>query len=297
MVYSMTGFATRTLLLSTKDGNKSNVTISLKTLNSRFFEVNCRLPYTLSHLETKLTKLFKEKLSRGNISCTIHMSNPNIFSGGIEPELGTVKGYVQAIDRIKKETGIQQDITLQQIITLPNIFYVEEKELDAASLEPIMTTINSLITAVLNERHKEGLELAEDIKQRIAVMAQEMANIEKASATLIETHKEKVNQAVQALQGDESTMADARKNALFSMLDKIDIHEEITRFKSHLHNLLDQLNSHTNEKGKRLDFTLQELSREINTISAKCSDAAIGTHAINIKVEIEKMREQVQNIV
>jgi len=149
----------------------------------------------------------------------------------------------------------------------------------------------------MDERRKEGLELTTDIKKRISIMGQEMANIEKASAIHIEAQKEKVNQAVQALQGDESSLADTRKNALFSILDKIDIHEEITRFKSHLQNLLDQLNSQANEKGKRLDFTLQELSREINTISAKCSDAAIGTHAINIKVEIEKMREQVQNIV
>lgn len=297
MVYSMTGFATRTLLLTTKDGNKSNVTINLKSLNSRFFEVNCRLPYALSHLETKLTKLFKQKLNRGNISCTIHMSNPNIFSGSIEPELGTVKGYLQAVEQIKKVTGLQQDIAIEQIIKLPNIFYVEEKELDSSSLETILQAINTLITAVLEERAKEGLELSEDIKKRLTIMHSEMLLIEKASALLLETHKEKVNLAVQALQADENALAEARKNALFSILDKIDIHEEITRFKSHLQNLLDQLASKENEKGKRLDFTLQELSREINTISAKCSDATIGSHAINIKVEIEKMREQVQNIV
>jgi uncharacterized protein (TIGR00255 family) len=293
----MTGFATKTLLLTTKEGNKSNVTISVKALNSRFFEANCRLPYALSHLETKLIKLFKQHFYRGNISCTIHMSNPTLLSGAVEPEIGMVKGYLKAIAQIKEVAQLPQEIELKQIITLPNIFYSEEKELDSATQTILLETVSSLIETVTQERIREGVELAADIRQRIAIMDQQMSKIELASSVMIQAQKEKVTTAVHTLQGDESALAEARKTALFTLLDKIDIHEEITRFKMHLQNLLIQLDSSEKEKGKRLDFTLQELSREINTISAKCSDAAIGSYAINIKVEIEKMREQVQNIV
>ena len=101
----------------------------------------------------------------------------------------------------------------------------------------------------------------------------------------------------QEFKDEQNDMADARKSAMYAMLDKIDIHEEIVRFQSHLKNLQDLLNSAGVEKGKRLDFTFQELAREINTITAKCSDSKICEQAINIKVEIEKSREQTQNIV
>ena len=112
-----------------------------------------------------------------------------------------------------------------------------------------------------------------------------------------EKHKVKVHKTLQEIGADKNLLAEAQKNALYTMLDKIDIHEEITRFNSHLSQLDKHLKSPDIEKGKRLDFTLQELAREINTIAAKCSDSTISKHAINVKVEIEKTREQVQNIV
>jgi uncharacterized protein (TIGR00255 family) len=121
--------------------------------------------------------------------------------------------------------------------------------------------------------------------------------IEQASLLLAEEQKTKINEAIKTLEVDESQLAETRKNALYTILDKMDINEEIVRFKSHLASLKQQLAAQTPEKGKRLDFTLQELGREINTIAAKCSDARIGSQAINVKVEIEKVREQVQNLV
>ncbi len=112
-----------------------------------------------------------------------------------------------------------------------------------------------------------------------------------------EEWKKKVHNTLQEIGADENLIANAQKSGLYSMLDKIDIHEEITRLNSHLDHVVTNLQSDEPEKGKRLDFTLQELGREINTIAAKCSDSTISTHAINVKVEIEKIREQIQNIV
>ncbi len=128
-------------------------------------------------------------------------------------------------------------------------------------------------------------------------MKKEITAIEKRFKEQVIEHKEKLNTLMQELHADESELATARKTALYMALEKIDIHEEIVRFFSHLENLTLLLNSDDIEKGKRSDFTLQELAREINTITAKCSDARISQLAINIKVDIEKAREQVQNIV
>ena len=129
-------------------------------------------------------------------------------------------------------------------------------------------------------------------------MQKEIDLIEKNAAILMEKKKKEVAELLKKIEAEENTeKPDARKNSLYASLDKIDVHEEIVRFKSHLKNLSMQLDSTIIEKGKRLDFTLQELAREINTLTSKCSDADLSTQAINIKVELEKAREQAQNIV
>jgi uncharacterized protein (TIGR00255 family) len=128
-------------------------------------------------------------------------------------------------------------------------------------------------------------------------MTQDIAAIEKDSAVLMAAQKDKVTKTIQEVTGETTSLIDLQKHAAYALLDKMDINEEIVRFKSHLKNLSAQLNSQDIEKGKRLDFTLQEMAREINTIAAKCSHATISALAINIKVELEKAREQTQNIV
>jgi uncharacterized protein (TIGR00255 family) len=183
------------------------------------------------------------------------------------------------------------------LVRLPNIFNIEEQGLDKQSAQAIMEATHTLISAVVKERQIEGEQLKKDIATRLSLMAKDIAAIAKRSQEHIAEQKEKLNMLLSELQSDESDLATARKNALYAVLDKIDIHEEIVRFESHLESMNALLENKDIEKGKRLDFTLQELAREINTITAKCSDALISKLAINIKVEIEKAREQVQNIV
>ena len=211
--------------------------------------------------------------------------------------MGTVKNYASAIKKIKKEMQLTEPITLNMIVNFPNVFNVEEQGLDKQSSQAILDTTHELITALIKERTQEGKQLQRDVEARFSFMAKEIKAIEKRSKKQIEEQKEKLNKLLQELDGDESELADVRKSALYAILDKIDIHEEIVRFKSHLESISQLLKSPQLETGKRLDFTLQELAREINTITAKCSDALISKRAINIKVEIEKAREQAQNIV
>ena len=141
------------------------------------------------------------------------------------------------------------------------------------------------------------MNLSKDLYQRIAIIQQEMNVITQRAHIFVAESKKKILDTLQEIGADENLIINAQKNGLYAMLDKIDIHEEITRLTSHLEDLTTQLKSQDIEKGKRLDFILQELGREINTIAAKCSDSTISSHAINVKVEIEKMREQIQNIV
>lgn len=297
MIQSMTGFASKTLALSNATGEKTNISISLKTLNYRFFETNFKLPYLLSSLETKLIKICKKKLIRGHVYLTVHVSNPNLFRSGVQPALTIIQGYVDAINQIKEQQSIVQAISLDHILQLPNVFVVEESDLDQEIEQKILTTIDELIEAVITARKVEGESLLQDLQARVAAMTQEINAINVIYQELISAHKEKISQVLQELANEETPQATVRKEALYAMLDKMDIHEEVIRFKSHLSDMSQQLASQAPEQGKRLDFTLQELGREINTIAAKCSDATISKRAINAKVEIEKAREQVQNIV
>ena len=297
MIHSMTGFASKTFVLTTPSGERSSISMNLKSLNSRFFEASVKLPLGLSHLETTLIKQFKETLRRGHIYFTAYLSNPNVFEGSITPAMTIIDSYVHAIDTIKTKYNLSDPTKLDHILRLPNIFSKEEQHLDQESTNLILNAATELISKVIEERATEGNTLARDLDNRITAINQEMKIISERAHVFVEEWKKKVHATLQDIGADENLITNAQKSGLYSMLDKIDIHEEITRLNSHLDHLVKTLSSQEPEKGKRLDFTLQELGREINTIAAKCSDSIISSHAINVKVEIEKMREQIQNIV
>lgn len=296
MIRSMTGFATKSLILTVNE-SKVPTSISIKSLNSRYFDSNCKLPYPLANLETEFIKLFKTKLHRGSITFTIHLANPAAFKGAIEPSINTIKGYLNALDTIKKTCAVEGTLSIANVLSLPNIFVTEEQELDEQTKKTIFETTNQIIDDLIAMQSKEGEALKKDIIERIGIIDKEIKAIEIAFEALMASQKQKVAEALAEFENDTSKFAEMQKNAVYAVLDKIDVHEEIVRFKNHLKTLFASLESKDIEKGKRIDFILQELSREINTITAKCSDGTISSHAINIKVELEKAREQTQNIV
>lgn len=296
MIRSMTGFTTKSIMLSLRD-LKVPLSFSLKSLNSRYFDANCKLPYPINNLETEFIRLFKQKLLRGSITFTIHVGNPNAFKGAIEPSIPTLKNYFTALQTIQKTFDVEGTLSIANVLMLPNIFVTEEIELDEKTKETIISITHALVAELIDIQTKEGKELQKDILSRITIINKEIQGIEKAFERVMMEQKQKVTETISGLEKDTSKFADAQKDSLYSLLDKLDVHEEIVRFKNHLNNLKSYLMLEDIEKGKRIDFTLQELSREINTITAKCADSTISSHAINIKVELEKAREQTQNIV
>jgi uncharacterized protein (TIGR00255 family) len=217
--------------------------------------------------------------------------------GSVSPAFNIVHGYMQAIEQIKKKYQLSDPIKLEHILRLPHIFAQEEQPLDEESTQLVLKVMAELIEAVQQERRIEGDALAIDILHRISIIRKEMEIITQRAHIFVEEWKKKVHATLQEIGADENLLVNAQKSSLYAMLDKIDIHEEITRLNNHLDLLTQHVQSTDTEKGKRLDFTLQELGREINTIASKCSDHSISSHAINVKVEIEKIREQIQNVV
>lgn len=296
MVYSMTGFASTTITLTTPDGSHTQVTLSLKSLNSRYFEATCKFPFALQQLETRCIKLLKKQLMRGHVYFTIYMADQSFLQSQIKPALPTAKNYLEALKKIQQDFDVAGTVTISDLIRLP-IFSIEERAIDTESEQQIMQATEALLQKLVEVRVAEGKALQKDIKGRCAKVGDEINMIETTAETVMSERKQMVAKKMAELEAQDEEYANTRRNALYNELDKIDVHEEIVRFKTHLDALKQILDADYPEKGRRIDFTLQELGREINTVAAKCSDAAIGSMAINVKVELEKAREQAQNIV
>ncbi len=304
MIISMTGFSSAIISLPIKDqltGTLHDVQLSmtLKTLNSRYFEVNCRIPTSLGFLETEMIKLFKKEFHRGTVQFTIYMSSPSALTGAIEPAISTVKGYISALEKIQSECNLPGNITISDLVTLDNIFEKKETPLSKETIERLHQEIQTLTQKCVLTRIEEGKSLQKDIKERLTLLHRYMAELEPRALEVT------ANKKIQLLENLKSVLKEvapdispeSQISATYNQLEKLDIHEEIVRFKTHLETLDKILVSSDIINGKKIDFTLQELFRETNTIAAKCSDATISSLAISIKVELEKAREQAQNIV
>lgn len=296
----MTGFATQTLIIEQSNGQSPlHLTIYLKSLNSRFFEINCKIPPNLTALEVDIIKQIKNSLYRGQIYVTIHLHNPNSLISEITADNQTVASYIKAIKQIQQTAELTGELKIEQIIRLPNVFSFKEVMLDEHTKNQALQAIAQITQELIRERNQEGQVLEQDLRARIANMESLIKQVISLSAKNIDHKKADMIAKVQqfAKEISDENLLEGQKAYMHNALDKLDVHEEITRFCGHLKKLNSTLNSPELEKGKTLDFTLQECNREINTIAAKASCLEINTIAIEVKIEIEKMRQQVQNII
>lgn len=297
MIRSMTGFAARSITMTGELGEKTEVSVSIKALNSRYFDTTCKVHYAVAALEHAIIQKIRTQLIRGHVYCTLHITNPHAFKGAIEPARATIISYISAIREIEQLTGLHTPLTLTDILQLPNVFIVADTLIDDKTSNLILALVDELLDTVNSMRTQEGAALQKDLIERIQVMRSEMDAIAQEATQLIKEQKQKIQDLLTAIPtADQEHALQVQKDHLILSLDKMDVHEEIVRFKTHLESLAKHLNSDIPEHGKRIDFTLQELGREINTIASKCASAAISERTINIKVEIEKAREQAQNI-
>lgn len=290
----MTGFSSLNLDITTE--NKTiRLNLTLKSLNSRYFEANCKLPIELNSLETELIKYFKSELIRGTIYFSIY-ANGKLADIKVEPSISLVKNYIDAFKEIQNNLPelCLNKITVSDILQFPGIFKEQESQLDPKTLELIKDSIYKLTDTLKKERLSEGLALHKDFMNRISIMSKSIVEIEPRAQAVMDTRKENLIQAIQTAQVSGSEM---QILSLATQLDKAGINEEIVRFKNHLSNLSQLINNTDIEKGKKIDFILQELFREVNTIASKSSDSEISSLVITIKIELEKIKEQALNII
>lgn len=301
MLQSMTGFATRTFELPI-DGQMVSITVHLKSLNGRFFEATCRLPHALTHLEAPLIKRLKDKLVRGTVHCLFYLGAPLTVNSKSAPSYSIIEGYLEAARAIEERFGTKyslvKDISLTTLLTLPNAIEFAEGQLAQEVVDLLFLQMDKLIELLIDTRMQEGKALKNDLTERLVTIAAALEEIKLRAKSVLEIKKTKlISNLNELLAHALAETKDHHLQMIYNQLERLDISEEIVRLDSHIKSAQTYINDDRLEKGKRLDFVLQEMFREINTIGAKCADSDLSARAITIKVELEKLREQVQNIV
>lgn len=292
MVKSMTSFGRA----SNEEGSKHLFSVEMKSVNSRYLDVNVRLPKSIISLEEEIRKLVNSKLSRGKVDIFINQKSYSQGEGVAKLNLKLAESYFNCLKEIEKKLEVKNDITVTQIARFPDVINVVEEE---DSIEEIWTFIKPLINSSLemmdSMRIVEGEKLKEDILIKLKEIEEIVLNIEKIADTVPNTYKKKLELKLKDLldgvEVDEARIA----QEVAIIADKSAVDEEITRLNSHLNQMRITFEE-GGQIGRKLDFIIQEMNREANTIASKSSDMDMTNYVINIKNLIEKIREQVQNI-
>ncbi|HAU30600.1 MAG: hypothetical protein UV79_C0007G0008 [candidate division TM6 bacterium GW2011_GWF2_43_17] len=299
--FSMTGYASHTFELPCREGLVS-ATIHVKVLNGRFFEPTFRLPHALAHLEPALVKMLREALVRGTVYCTIHIGT--LFALTSRPMVSSVAiaGYIEALNEIKKHLPDSPGdlISAANLVGLPHVVEFVEDPVGHEINERILADFSTVVEMLQAERVREGAVLADDIGTRLDRLETAVEQIAERSREVFAAKRQRILENLQQLVAQAGCTEDANEVQLqhaFAQIEKLDVHEELVRLRTHIASARSILGLDSIEKGKRLDFTTQEMFRETNTIGAKCGDAELGGLVISAKVELEKIREQVQNLV
>lgn len=290
MIKSMTGFGQ-----GNAQGDSFRVRVDIRTVNNRFLDIHTRLPQELASLEMPIKKQIQAALHRGRVDLTISVEQMKQATFEINRPL--VSGYLSALSEMKREFGLEGDPSLELIAKLPGALQVSQDSsgLDEALVTGVIAAVSQALVTLTEMRVVEGQELAAELSSRLDHIEAELPAIESEAGRLPGIYKEKLQKRLQeALAGglvDEMRLA----QEAVMLADRSDISEEIARLKSHMLQMREVLRGEE-EVGKRLDFILQEMNREANTILSKSGDLAISDAAIAIKTEVEKLREQGQNV-
>lgn len=293
MVKSMTGFGRA----ASEEGRDKVFSVEIKSVNHRYLDINTRMPKAMIPLEEKIRRKIKEYLNRGKVDLFINYKNYGKSDSIATLNLDFAKTYVGALKVLKNEfLDLKDDLSLSLVSRHPEVISIEEKE---ESLDEIWEEISNLLDislkAMLEMREFEGDKLKEDIILKSNEIENLVSKIEEKSTVIVENYKLRLEDRLADILGkvevDENRLA--MEVAIFA--DKVAIDEEITRLKSHIKHLRETLEL-SEPIGRKLDFIMQEMNREANTIASKSTDLDITNNVIDIKNTLEKIREQVQNI-
>lgn len=291
MTLSMTGYGVAEVV-----AENVKLTAEVRSVNSRYCEVSVRLPRTLSSLEQKVRKLVQAGMGRGRISLSVTWNGEGSPRGEVALDEAAADRYFSLLSALKERYKLKGDVDLKTMSDLPDLFVSETPSIDEEQAWTLVEDVVSRAVEGANSmRRKEGLELAADLRKRTEHVSSLVDVVEKRAPFRVSEAKEKLEERLSQLVGGDEGL-DAGRLALEVALiaDRLDCTEECVRLRAHCKHLLALLEEESS--GRKVNFLLQEMNREANTIGAKASDLNITEQVILIKEEIEKIREQAQNI-
>lgn len=291
MIHSMTGFGQKQA--PWQDGS---VTVEIRSVNHRYLEVACRLPRPLHALEEPLKKAVQQRCTRGRVDVTVIIQGGKGRGGLINLDQALAKQYHQALRRLKTSLKLPGSINVALVAGLRDVLTVS----DQPSEDPkLVTLVHTLAEEALRDLHRmrkqEGMALAEDMHRRIQIMKDHRSAIAGRVPVALQENFERMKQRIEKLMGTEVPDIPRLHQELAIFADRGDITEEMVRLDSHMLQFEQQL-KRAESVGKTLEFLLQEMGREVNTIGSKANDADIAGHVVQMKAELERLREQVQNV-
>ncbi len=291
MALSMTGYGRGEAILNGRD-----ITVEIKSVNSRYFEYSSRIPRSCAFLDDKLKKLLSESISRGKVELSLQMQSVGSQDVAVEVDLPLAKSYADALAKLADQLGVKNDATAGLIARYPDVLSVRHADVDEEQLwQDVSTVCRTALENFVAMRATEGEKLKADVMSRLATIEANVSKVEEGSAERVQAYTQKLYTRLQTILQDQN-IDEARiltEAAIFG--DKTAVDEETVRLRSHIAQYREILES-DGPVGRKLDFLTQELNRETNTIGSKCQDIAITRIVVDTKAEIEKIREQIQNI-
>lgn len=291
MIKSMTGYG------RSKYGIDGRIySVEIKSVNHKYNDVTIKLPRILNYKEESLRKKILSVISRGKIDVFINFENFSDKGVNVKFNMELAKSYVKELNRLSEETGIPNNCTAIDISKMPEIFKIEEDTDEDLIGNELEIAVDEALNKFVEMREFEGKKLVQDLNERINVISEKVKEISNYSEGLVEEYITKLTSRVKELMPNELVVDESRiAQEIVIYSDKCSIQEELTRLNSHI-NQFENLLKQNSPIGKKLDFLIQEMNRETNTIGSKANCLEITNRVIEIKTEIENVREQVQNI-
>lgn len=291
MIKSMTGFGREQRIIDQYD-----IQVEIKSVNHRYYEFTSRLPRTYNYLEEKLKSFIKGYISRGKVEVNVSINNLNGRETSIKADKLVAMGYVNALREVNEELGLEDDLKLSKLIKFSDIFNVQRAPIDEEYIWNMVKDVTqTAVERFVEMRETEGSALKSDLLAKLDTVENYLVKVEEQSPKTAESYRERLYQKLLDVLGD--TGIDEQRilteAAIYS--EKIAVDEETVRLHSHIAQFRTLLDS-SEPVGRKLDFLLQEVNREINTIGSKAQDLEITKYVVEMKAEVEKIREQVQNI-
>lgn len=291
MVKSMTGFGR-----SVKEIDGYIITVELKSVNHRYFEFYSRCPRQYGFIDDKIKSYVNSRIARGKVECYVGIEALNTESADVDVNNTMASAYVKALKEISQTYDLKEDFGASTIARFPDVLVVRKAEEDEEKLwSYVRETASEALDRFTEMRAVEGQKMYDDVYSRSEFILDTVAFIEERSPETVKEYNEKLVQRVHDLLGDVTLDEGRILQEVAIYADKVAVAEETVRLRSHIEQLRAFLNS-DEPVGRKIDFLVQEINRETNTIGSKCSDVDIARKVVDMKAEIEKIREQIQNI-